>query len=288
MWLAIGALLGAQAGTPEARVVEYLRAHVAPGQRVLVSELAGEVFTDPEERRALDRLFNLFFKLPPFIALHREQKGRPPTLVELSEQFGLHVPGEADLLLRVLEADPRLPRFLERDGRSGEITSVDVAAIRAHPAFARQLERSLLGLEGRPAPAFTARTYAGAAFDSATLAGHPQLVYFWFTNCPPCMRTAPDLAQLAGTYAARGFALVAVNADRLLDLDVSDAERASYAEKLAGLTLLHATPEMQAAYAGVSVYPTMFFVDRSGVVVRQLVGYHARAELAAAFELAAR
>jgi thiol-disulfide isomerase/thioredoxin len=279
-------LVLAQAATPEARVVEYLKAHVEPGQRVLVSDLAGKVFTEPAERKALDRLFNLFFKLPPFIAQHQQQQGRPPTLVEISEQFALRLPGEADVLLRVLEADPRLPRFLERDPKSGEITKVDVPAIQAHPAFARGLERSLSGLEGRPAPPFTTHTYAGAEFGSVTLAGKPHLLYFWFTNCPPCMKTAPDLVELAKTHAARGFEVVTANADRLLDLDVSDAERAAYAAKLPGLTLLHATPEMQTAYAGVTVFPTLFFVNRKGTVVRQLVGHHEREKLQAAIDQA--
>lgn len=284
MWLTVGALVLAQAGTPEARVVEYLKTHVEPGQRVKVSELASSVFTEPEERKALDRLFNLFFKLPPFIAQHQQQKGRPPSLLEISEQFALGVPGEADVLLRILEADPRLPHFLDRDAKSGEITSVDVAAIQAHPAFAKQLERSLSGLEGQPAPAFDARTYAEGDFASATLAGKPYLLYFWFTNCPPCMKTAPDLVALAASYAPRGFRIVAANADRLLDLGVSDAEREAYATRLAGLTLLHATAEMQTAYAGVSVYPTLFFVNGNGLVVRQLAGHHERAELQAAIE----
>lgn len=286
MWMAVAALVLAQAGTPEARVIEYLKTHVEPGQRVLVSDLAGKVFTAPEEKQALDRLFNLFFKLPPFIAQYQQQKGRPPTLAEISDQFALKVPGAADVLLRVLEADPRLPRFLERDVKTGEIVKVDVPAIQAHPAFAKQIERSLSGLEGRPAPAFTASTYTAGELSSAKLLGTPHLVYFWFTNCPPCMKTAPELVALARTYAPRGFRLVAANADRVLDLDVSDAERAAYAPRLAGLTLVHASAEMQTAYAGVSVYPSLFFVNKQGVVVRQLVGPHEPAELKAATELA--
>jgi thiol-disulfide isomerase/thioredoxin len=286
MWMALGALVLAQAGTPEARVIEYLKTHVQPGQRVVVSELSGKVFTTPEEKKALDRLFNLFFKLPPFIAQHQQQKGKPPTLAELGEQFALESPGAADVLLRVLEADPRLPRFLARDPKTGEILKVDALAIQAHPAFAKQVERSLSGLEGRAAPAFTASAYAGGELHSATLLGQPHVVYFWFTNCPPCVKTAPQLVALARTYAQRGLKLVAANADRVLDLDVSDAERAAYAPKLAGLTLVHATAEMQSAYAGVSVYPSLFFVDKRGTVVRQLVGPHDPEELQAAIELA--
>jgi len=54
----------AGASAAERRVVDYLRTHVQPGQPVVVSELYNGVFSAPEERAALQRLFNLFFKLP--------------------------------------------------------------------------------------------------------------------------------------------------------------------------------------------------------------------------------
>src|SRR5258706_1809758 len=47
---------------PEARIVEYLKTNVKPGQRVVVSELYNSVFSAPDERVALNRLFNTFFK----------------------------------------------------------------------------------------------------------------------------------------------------------------------------------------------------------------------------------
>ena len=53
----------------------------------------------------------------------------PPTLDELSEQFGFKVPGEADVMLRIMESDPRMPPFLERDPDSGEIVRVDTDAM---------------------------------------------------------------------------------------------------------------------------------------------------------------
>jgi thiol-disulfide isomerase/thioredoxin len=263
----------------ETRVVEYLKANVKPGQPVVVSQLANTVFTAPDERAALDRLFNIFFKLPLFVAQHQRRTSRPPTLVEISEQFRLQVPGEADVLLRVMESDPRMPRFLERDPQSGEIKRVDVDAIVQHPRFGRELERSLAGLVGKPAPAFAAATFAGGSFTSSSLAGKPHVVYFWFTGCPPCMQTAPLLAELAKT---RAVPVIAVNIDRVLELDATDADRAAYASKLPAFTMVHATPEIQAAYGGVSVFPTLFFVDKQGVVVQQLVNRQEKASLDAA------
>jgi len=188
------------------------------------------------------------------------------------------------VLLKVAEADPRMPRFLERDAATGEIRRVDVEAVLAHPRFGKDLERTLSGLEGRAAPPFQAPGLdGGGTFDSASLAGRAHVIYFWFSNCPPCLQTAPVLAELA---QARAFPVVAVNADRVLELGVADAERAAYTAKLAGFTHVHATAELAEAYGGVSVYPTLFFVNRRGLVVRQSVNRQDRAALDAAVRAA--
>jgi thiol-disulfide isomerase/thioredoxin len=279
-FLLAAALAPSEAPSAEARVVEYLKAHVKPRQPVVVSQLYNEVFTGPEERAALDRLFDTFFKIPLYVAQHQKAAGKPPTLAEISEQFRFEVPGQADLMLRIMESDPRMPKFLTRDAASGEVTSVDVDAILAHPRFGKALERTIAGWAGRPAPAFTTTTYDGQPFSSESLAGKPHLVYFWFTGCPPCVRTSPLLAELDRAWAPKGFRIVALNADRALELPYSDADRAAYARKHGwGFTLAHMTPEAQEAYGAVSVFPTMFLVDAKGTVVSQLVNFQEKAVL---------
>jgi thiol-disulfide isomerase/thioredoxin len=264
----------------EVRVVEYLKTHVKPGQPVVVSELYNTVFTGPEERAVLNRLFNTFFKMPLYMAQHQKAAGKPPTLAEISEQFRFEVPGQADVMLRIMEADPRMPRFIARDATTGEITRVDVDAILAHPRFGKALERTITGWEGKRAPAFAATTYGGADFSSDSLAGTPHLVYFWFTGCPPCVRTSPLLAELDRANSGKGFRIVALNADRVLELPYTDEDRAVYAKKHGwAFTLAHMTAEAQDAYGAVSVFPTLFFVDRKGTVVRHFVNFQAKATL---------
>ena len=46
--------------------------------------------------------------------------GKPPSLREVSEQFRFEVPGEADVMLRIMESDPRMPRFFTRAGGVSE------------------------------------------------------------------------------------------------------------------------------------------------------------------------
>jgi thiol-disulfide isomerase/thioredoxin len=285
--LLVAALAAPQAPEAEVRVVEYLKAHVKSGERVVVSQLYNEVFTSDAERAALNRLFNTFFKLPLYMAQYQKAAGKPPTLAEISEQFAFYVPGETDLMLRIMESDPRMPRFIRRHPLNGEVVIVDVERVLAHPRFGKALERTIAGWEGRPAPAFSATDYDGKPVGSAELAGRPHLLYFWFTNCPPCVRTSPLLAELDRSYAAKGFRIVGLNADRVLELPYGDEERRAYA-KQQGLTftLAQLTPEVQEAYGSVSVFPTMFFVDAKGTIVKHFVNQQDKTSLEAALRLA--
>jgi len=186
-----------------------------------------------------------------------------------------------------MESDPRMPRFIRRHPLNGEIVIVDVDRVLADPRFGKALERTIAGWEGRPAPALSATDYDGRPVSSTDLAGRPHLLYFWFTNCPPCVRTSPLLVELDRTYAAKGFRIVGLNADRVLELPYGDEERRAYA-KQQGLTftLAQLTPEVQEAYGSVSVFPTMFFVDAKGTIVKHFVNQQDKPSLEAALLLA--
>jgi thiol-disulfide isomerase/thioredoxin len=281
----------AQAAPPppeaEVKVVRYLRDHVRPGERVVVSELYNEVFTGEAERAVLNRLFNTFFKMPLYLAQYEKASGKPPSLAEISEQFEFRVPGEADVMLRILESDPRIPHFIRRNDLNGEITSVNVDRILTDARFGKALERTISGWEGREAPAWTAVASDGRLLGSATLRGQPYLLYFWFSNCPPCVRTSPLLVELGKTYAARGLQIVGLNADRVLELPYSDEDRAAYAKKVGvEFTQASLTADVQEAFGSVSVFPTIFVVDTRGTIVEHVVSQPDKAVLDAAIRVA--
>src|SRR5215831_677493 len=169
----IGAALIAllfQSADAETKIIEYLKANVQPGKPVIVSEL-NKMFTAPDEQKVLNRLFNTFFKIPMFVVQYNTSTKKIPTLRELSEQFNFNVPGEADVMLRIMEADPRVPKFLTRDARTGEITAIDVDKVTSSPQFGRVLERTIAGWEGKPEPAFAIQTYDGKPVSSESLTG---------------------------------------------------------------------------------------------------------------------
>jgi len=287
MSVAVISLVLRQASPVETRIVEYLKANVTPGKPVVVSELYNNVFKTPEEQKVLERLYNTFFKIPMFIVQFNAGSKKIPTLRELSEQFNFNVPGEADVILRVMESDPRVPKFIERDPKTGEITKVDIDKIKASPQFSRVIERTITGFEGKEAPEFSISAYDGKPVASNQYAGQPHLVYFWFTNCPPCVKTSPILAELYNKYAAKGFKVVGANADKVLELPYDDKARSDYAKKYGfNFTLAHLNAPMQQAYGGVSVFPTMFFVDKSGTIVKHFVNFQEKATLEAAIQAA--
>jgi thiol-disulfide isomerase/thioredoxin len=274
-----------QASPVETRIVEYLKANVTPGRPVVVSDLYNNVFKTPEEQKVLSRLYNTFFKIPMFIVQYNAGSKKIPTLKEISEQFNFTVPGEADVILRVMESDPRVPKFIDRDPKTGEITRVDIEKIKASPQFSRVLDRTIAGWEGKEAPAFSITAYDGKPVTSQQVSNQPHLVYFWFTNCPPCVKTSPILAELYNKYASKGFKIVGANADKVLELPYDDKVRADYAKKYGfNFTLAHLNGEMQQNYGGITLFPTMFFVDKTGTVVKHFVNFQEKPTLEAAIQ----
>lgn len=258
----------------ESRIVQYLKEHVKPGEPVVVSDLYNNVFKTPEERKVLNRLFNTFFKIPLFVAQYKATTNQIPTLADISRQFNLRVAGEAAVLLSIIESDPRVPGFIKRDPASGEITSVDVEAIKKDPKFGQVLERTLTGWVGRESPPFTMTLFDGKTFSSAQLKGKAFLLYFWFSGCPPCARIAPHLVQLQNKYGGANFTVVAANADRVLELEVTDAQRDAYVRKHGfNFPVGHLNRQMQEEFGYVSVFPTLFLVDRAGTIRKYYVNY---------------
>lgn len=132
----------APAGDPEARVVTYLKENVTPGKEVLVTEILNNVFTTPEEQEAVKRLYDATIQMPAFVVTTQTSTGKIPSLMEITTHFNFHVPGTTEVLLHVLESDPRIPPFFERDSATGEIKSVNAEAVLRAGKFGDALRNS--------------------------------------------------------------------------------------------------------------------------------------------------
>jgi peroxiredoxin len=255
-------------------VLEYIRTHLQPGQPLIFTDLYNRVFTQPDEHEALNKLYNAFFRIPLFVANYQERFKAPPSLAVIAEQFDLRSPTAANVLLRVMESDPRVPRFLTRDRKTGEITHVDVERIKADAKFGQALARQIGGWEGKTAPDVTLPRLGGGAVHIGDFHGKVLLLEVWFTGCPPCMKEVPALVTLNRELSARGLVMVGANADRILGLDYNDSVRQRYVqEHRISYPIVNWTSESDHAYGGISIYPTLFLIDRNGVIRDHWIGY---------------
>jgi thiol-disulfide isomerase/thioredoxin len=266
----------------EQRIVDYLKKNVTPGKPLIVSDLYNKVFTAPEERKVLDRLFNTFFEIPLFVAQYKAGTNRVPALADIARRFNLHVPGEVQILLTIMDSDPRVPKFITRDAKTGEITNVDIDAVKNDKRFSQVIERAMSGWAGKSAPAFEIDLLNGGKLSSADMKGRNYLLYFWFSGCPPCVQLSPHLVNIEKQFGGRQFTIIAINADRVLELETTDAEREAYVRKLGiRFPVAHLNKKVYADYGGVSDYPTLFLVDAQGIIRKYYMGYHSPEILAA-------
>ncbi len=130
-------------------------------------------------------------------------------------------------------------------------------------------------LLNQPAPDLELKTLEGDKVRLSELRGHPVLLNFWASWCPPCRSELPDLSELDREYKDKGLVILGVN-----DEDRATARR--FAEK-AGLTFPTLDDSGLKAHRLFRVYniPAVFLIDRTGKVVVFMKGAKAPAKLKA-------
>ncbi len=264
----------------EQRVLSEVRQVMADsGGRVTFSDLHNDSRFGAEERAFLAKLYEIFFQIPPFLKEDLEQTGKLPTRARIGQRFAIS-PASVELLLRVMEADPRVPPMFSRDPDSGEVIAVSVVNIQQF-VRARGSEVRLGGWEGKPVPQFDLETLDGKRISRQDLEGKHSLLYFWFTGCPPCVRIAPILSRLDREYSSEKFQVIGLNADRVLGIEVGKEQRDQYlAKSETKYVNAHLDAAARKAFGNVNVYPMLFFVDEEGTIVRHLLNFQDEATLA--------
>jgi len=111
-------------------------------------------------------------------------------------------------------------------------------------------------------------------FDDAR--GEVTLVNFWATWCSPCKKELPDLVELSGKYADRGFRVIGVATDRTPNAPSLVAE---FVGKYSiPYQVVLSSGEMERAFGNVRQMPTSVIVGRDGRVVRTIIGIMSRTE----------
>jgi peroxiredoxin len=65
--------------------------------------------------------------------------------------------------------------------------------------------------EDRPAPGFTMPTLSGGRVSLAGSTGHPVVLSFWASWCPPCRQEAPYLKEAWSRYRSKGVRFLGVD-----------------------------------------------------------------------------
>ena len=258
----------------EARVLEAVRQVMREGGgRVTFSDLYNDTRLGSEDKAFLGRLYEIFFQIPGYLKAQHAIGESVPQRIQIGDNFGISR-DSVEVLLQVMERDPRMPRLFTRDSATREIASIESAAIDAFVSRRGQSVRVTSWVE-QQLPDFTLQRLDGSgSLSQASLTGRGSLVYFWFSGCPPCVRLAPHLAELDRKYRSKGFQTIGFNADVILNIPTTDKKRNAYLAKT-GTTYpnLHLNRHVQAAFGNVNVYPTLFITGPNLKIRHHLINY---------------
>jgi thiol-disulfide isomerase/thioredoxin len=197
-----------------------------------------------------------------------EQLGRADEAIALYVR-SLAVFGGEDLRAQ----DPLRTLYEKRHGSlDGLEPMLDRAreASRHHVAIASRRDE-------RPAPAWALADFEGDSVTSSTHAGKVAVYNFWGSWCGPCRRELPYFAAMVQRFKDRDVAFLGMNWERVADpAERVRLARAFLAEQ--GLEFPVALDHDQSVGRsfGVSAYPTVFVVDRSGRIRFRNVGFTPR------------
>ncbi len=269
--------------TAEENVLQSVRKMIEQDGTVIFSQLYNDDRYSSEERSFPGRLYEIFFQIPVFLKSEYESMGEIPTRIHIASGFGIS-PQAVDLLLTVMESDPRMPTLYERNSRSREIESLQLGNIEAFIQN-RGSEVKVTQWEGQTLPECELTSFQNEKISSRDLAPKSVLLYFWFTGCPPCIRIAPTLADLDRQYSASNFQVIGINADQVMGINATDQQRKAYLQKgnihFANVHLDQATWE---AFGNINVFPTLFFVSSDGTIFRHMINYQDRETLESIIE----
>ncbi len=121
---------------------------------------------------------------------------------------------------------------------------------------------------GSIAPDFTLENMQGEKVSLSQLRGKVVIVNFWATWCPPCRTEMPSMEVLHQTFKDDDLVLLAINVEK----NGRKAVTRFLQETPYNFPILLDDQQQTQNLYGVFQYPESFIIDRSGVVVKQVIG----------------
>ena len=124
-------------------------------------------------------------------------------------------------------------------------------------------------------PDFTWYDHNGQQISFAEFSkGKPVLINFWATWCGPCVKEIPDLVALNDEYLAKGALVIGISADR--DDDALTLVSDFTKEHHVNYPIVVDNGNLEEAFGGLQGYPTTFYVDRNGKIVKKMIGLQSK------------
>lgn len=152
------------------------------------------------------------------------------------------------------------------------LASVGLAGCDQHSASPPQPNEAVVaaGEIGSRIPDFSVKDLQGREISSTDLRGKVVLIDFWATWCQPCKQEMPGYQKLVDRYGARGFAVVGLKFDTMVDSE----DPATFAKKIGvRYSLAVAADDLKQKFGGIEGLPTTMLYDRQGILRKKVIGF---------------
>ncbi len=127
---------------------------------------------------------------------------------------------------------------------------------------------------------FTLSDLDGHRVKLAKWRGHPVILDFWATWCPPCRKEVPELNAIYNRYRKRGLIVVGVSVDKVQGDGVKSVRPFVREFKIAYPILMADDAMLEAL--DLDALPTVLFINRKGETISRLEGRGRSGELSEA------
>jgi thiol-disulfide isomerase/thioredoxin len=121
---------------------------------------------------------------------------------------------------------------------------------------------------GKQAPEWTLDNLEGKKINTADFKGKVQIIDLWATWCPPCRKGIPELMELQEQYKKNGLEIIGIALDNTIDPVKEFATTTKF-----NYTIVFGNRKTANLYGRIEAIPTTFIIDKTGKVVKKLVGY---------------
>jgi thiol-disulfide isomerase/thioredoxin len=251
-----------------------------------------------EAKEALSRIqadyFNVYFEFLNLIAMteqrHNNWNGAVEIykhiLDEITRESG-HVPLPHARIASSLDAFGNAMKEAGKEREASELFKAALPKLSASP----ELQNKLLMLinkievkEGKQAPEIKVERWInGVGTNLQGLRGKVVLIDFWATWCGPCKAAFPDLKEIHEKFKAKDFIILGLTKYYGRYENSANLSKEEEARKISeefvpqhGLTWPLGISEGETLFQefGVSAIPTLFLIDKKGMIRLKLIGHH--------------